>query len=100
VLVEKHDGTARLRIYGLAGEAGAEGPSPEPAAAPVPGFELSVSSDGALAQLWVARAILTAHGGRVRAAGPEGDAAAGGSRAYEVELAISGNPENGNRGVR
>ncbi len=103
VLLERLDGCARLRIYGVsgaAGAAGAESPAPEPEAAPVPGFDLSVSPEGSLAQLWVARAILTAHGGRVRAAGPEGEAAAGGPRAYEVELAISGNPEDGNKGMR
>ena len=100
VLLERRDGTARLRLYGVAGAAGAESAMPEPEAAPVPGFELKLAPEGALAQLWVARSILAAHGGRVRAAGPEGGAAAGGPQAYEVELAISGNPENGHKGVR
>jgi signal transduction histidine kinase len=100
VLLERQDGTARLRLYGVAGAAGAESASPEPEAAPVPGFELKLAPEGALAQLWVARSILAAHGGQVRAAGPEGGAAAGGPQAYEVELAISGNPENGHKGVR
>ena len=97
VLLERHGGTARLRLYGVAG---AESPAPEPEAAPVPGFELKLAPEGALAQLWVARAILTAHGGEVRAAGPDGGAAAGGPHAYEVELTISGNLENGHKGVR
>jgi len=65
--------------------------------APAPGFDLGFSAEGALAQLWVAREIVAAHGGEARAAGPEGDAAAGGSRAYEVELPISGNASNGNK---
>jgi signal transduction histidine kinase len=99
VLLERRDGRARLRLYGVGGadspaEAGAAGHEPPP------GFDLSVSPEGALAQLWVAREILAAHGGEARAAGPEGDAAAGGSRVYEVELAISENPGNGNQGVR
>ncbi len=103
VLLERLDGRARLRVYGVAGTPvpGLESPavsSPEPAAEPAPGFDLSVSPDGALAQLWVARAILLAHGGEARAAGPEGEAA-GGPRAYEVELAISENPGTGNKGV-
>lgn len=100
VLAERLNGRARLRIYGVSGAAGEESPAAEPEAAPVPGFELKLAPEGSLSQLWAARAILTAHGGRVRAAGPEGDAAAGGPRAYEVELAISGNPENGNKGMR
>ncbi|MFL6231851.1 MAG: hypothetical protein ACJ76N_01825 [Thermoanaerobaculia bacterium] len=99
VLVERLGGRARLRIYGVAGAAGPEGDAPaaEPeAAAAAPGFDLSVSPGGALAQLWVARSILAAHGGETRAAGPEGDAA-GGPRAYEVELTISGNPVTGTK---
>lgn len=98
VLLERLDGRARLRVYGVAG---AESPAEAPAAqGPPPGFDLSVSSEGALAQLWVAREILAAHGGEARVAGPEGGAVAGGPRAYEVELAISENPSNGNKGVR
>lgn len=98
VLAERLDGRARLRLYGVPG---AESPAAEPEVAPAaPGFDLSVSPEGALAQLWVARTILAAHGGRVQAAGPEGDAPAGGPRAYEVELTLSGNPENGNKGTR
>jgi hypothetical protein len=97
VLAERLDGTARLRLYGVTGAAGAEGAVPEAETAPVPGFELKLEPAGALAQLWVARSILTTHGGRVRAAGPEGDDAPGSPRAYEVELTISGNPENGTK---
>jgi hypothetical protein len=102
VLAERLGDRARLRIHGVAGAAGAEvaAPAAEPeVAAAVPGFDLSVSPAGSLAQLWVARSILAAHGGEARAAGPEGGAA-GGPRAYEVELTISGNPENGNKGTR
>jgi hypothetical protein len=67
-------------------------------AAPVPGFNLRVGAEGSLAQLWVARSIITAHGGEVRAAGPEDSS--GGARAYEVELTVSGNPGIGNQGVK
>jgi signal transduction histidine kinase len=105
LLLERLDGRARLRLYGVAGVVDPESPlavSPGPAAAAMtgttaaPGFDLGFSPDGALAQLWVAREILAAHGGEARAAGPEGDAA-GGARAYEVELPISGNASNGNK---
>jgi hypothetical protein len=104
LLLERLDGRARLRLYGVAGVVDSESPlavSPGPAAAmtgttAAPGFDLGFSPDGALAQLWVAREILAAHGGEARAAGPEGDAA-GGARAYEVELPISGNASNGNK---
>ncbi len=87
---------ARLRIHGAAGvDSPAETPPPE---GPVPGFDLRFSPGGALAQLWVARAILAAHGGEVRAAGPAaGDTSAGGPRAYEVELTILGNPGTGKK---
>jgi signal transduction histidine kinase len=104
LLLERLDGRARLRLYGVAGVVDPESPlavSPGPAAAmtgttAAPGFDLGFSPDGALAQLWVAREILAAHGGEARAAGPEGNAA-GGARAYEVELPISGNASNGNK---
>lgn len=79
---------ARLRIYGMAG---ADSPAETPPEAPVPGFDLRVSPGGSLAQLWVARSILAAHGAEVRAADPAGAAAAGGPRAYEVELTVLGN---------
>jgi signal transduction histidine kinase len=91
-------GRALLRIHGAAGaDSPAETPPPE---GPVPGFDLRFSPGGALAQLWVARAILAAHGGEVRVAGPAGDHPAGGTRAYEVELTILGNPEHREEGVR
>ena len=93
VLLERLDGRARLRLYGVAGAESPALESPEPA----PGFDISLSPEGALAQLWVARAILAAHGGEARAAGLEGDASTGAGRAYEVELAISGNLGNGNK---
>jgi hypothetical protein len=89
------DGRARLRVHGAAGaDSPAETPPPE---APVPGFDLRFSPGGALAQLWVARAILAAHGGEVRAADTAGDASAGGLCAYEVELTILGNPGTGKK---
>lgn len=93
--MEGHGDRARLRIYGAAGvDSPAETP---PSEAPVPGFDLRFSPNGALAQLWVARAILAAHGGEVRAADPAGDSAAGGPRAYEVELTILANPGTGKK---
>jgi len=97
VLLERLDGRARLRVYGVAG---ADSPAPEASepAPEVPGFDLSLSPAGAMAQLWVAREIIAAHGGEARAVGPEGgDPAAGTGRAYEVELTVSGNPGNGNK---
>jgi len=96
--LDRNDGRARLRLYGQAGpDSPAE--ATEAAEGPPSGFDLSLSTGGALAQLWVARAILAAHGGEARALGdPEGDAGlAGGGRAYEVELAVSGNLGNGNK---
>ena len=65
--------------------------TPETPEAEVPGFDLRFSPTGAVAQLWVARAILAAHGGEARASGPAGAAGAGGPRAYEVELTLLGN---------
>lgn len=94
-------GRVLLRLHGAAGpDSPAETPPPE---GPVPGFDLRFSPGGALAQLWVARAILAAHGGEVRAASPTGatgDHPAGGPRAYEVELTILGNPEHREEGVK
>ena len=98
VLLERQDGRARLRLYGVRGaDSPVETEQPEP---PLPGFDLSFSAGGALAQLWVARAILAAYGGEARAIGPEGEGMTGVSRVYEVELTISENPSNGNKGVR
>ena len=90
-------GCACTAWRGADSPAEADAAQPEP---PAPGFELSVSAGGALAQLWVARAILAALGGEARAAGPGRGGTTGGSRAYEVELTISENPGNGNKGVR
>ncbi|HKI02782.1 MAG TPA: hypothetical protein VKK31_12465 [Thermoanaerobaculia bacterium] len=91
--LEQNDGRARLRIHGTAGaDSPAAAETPETPAAPAPGFDLRFSPAGAVAQLWVARAILAAHGGDARASGPEGAPAAGGPRAYEVELTLLGNP--------
>jgi signal transduction histidine kinase len=98
VLLDRHDGRARLRLYGRPGEAETASP-PVPASTPVADFELSVSASGSAAQLWVAREIVAALGGEARAVGPEGGDAAGGAQAYEVELPISENPGNGNQGV-
>ena len=100
VLLERQDGRARLRLYG---ERGADSPVETDAGqpeTPPPGFDLSFSAGGALAQLWVARAIIASYDGETRAIGPEGEGMTGGSRVYEVELPISENPSNGNKGVR
>ncbi|MFL6196633.1 MAG: hypothetical protein ACJ75H_20795 [Thermoanaerobaculia bacterium] len=97
LLLESPGDRARLRVYGVAGP---DSPAVDETApvAPVPGFDLRVSAEGSLAQLWVARAIVAAYGGEARAAGPDGPA--GGARAYEVELTISGNPSIGNQGAK
>ena len=90
VQLQPADGRARMRVYGAAGE---DSPAaPETPAAPAPGFDLRFSPGGAVAQLWVARGILAAHGGDARVSGPAGDAEAGGPRAYEVELTLLRNP--------
>ncbi len=102
LLLESLDGHARLRLYGEAGAASADAPPAAETAqpGPAPGFDLTFSPGGSLAQLWVARAILAAYGGEARAIGPEGERMTGGSRVYEVELTISENPGTGNKGVR
>lgn len=93
--LERLDGRARLRVYGVAG---AESPvAAEPPETPAQGFELRFSPEGALARLWVARSILAAHGGEVRATAPAGVQAAEGAQAYEVELAVLGNPSTESR---
>jgi signal transduction histidine kinase len=92
VQLETSDGRARLRVYGMAGaDSPAQAETPETPEAEVPGFDLRFSPNGAVAQLWVARAILAAHGGEARVSGPAGAAGAGGPRAYEVELTLLGN---------
>jgi signal transduction histidine kinase len=100
--LESLDGHARLRLFGVAGAASADGPAVAETAppGPPPGFDLTFSPGGALAQLWVARAILAAYGGEARTIGADGEGMTGGSRVYEVELTISENPGNGNKGVR
>jgi hypothetical protein len=85
-------GRAHLRVQGEAGPdspANAERPVPPPG---LEGFHLRFSPEGALARLWAARAILAAHGGEARV-----EEASGGPRAYELELAVSGNQSIGNK---
>jgi signal transduction histidine kinase len=95
LLLAERDGRARLRMYAVAG---AESPAADtPADGSAPSFELGFSPEGALAQLWVAREILASLGGEARATGPQGGEAAGGARTYEVELAVSRQPSNGNK---
>lgn len=92
VSLEREDGRARVRLHGAAGP-------DSPAAAtetnvePAPGFDLRLSPQGAIAQLWAARSILAAHGGEVSEMGPAGVSAAGPMQAYEVDLAIAGNSQ-------
>jgi signal transduction histidine kinase len=101
VLLTRQDGRARLRLFGVRGaDSPVEADGAAPPEPPAPGFDLSFSAGGALAQLWVARAILAGYGGEARAIGAEGEGMTGVSRVYEVELTISENPSNGNKGVR
>ncbi len=92
VSLETEDGRARLRLHGAAGP-------DSPAAATeanveaAPGFDLRLSPEGAVAQLWAARSILAAHGGEVRAAGPAGISSSGPMQAYEVDLALAGHSQ-------
>ena len=92
VSLEQEDGRARLRLHGAAGP---DSPATvtEANVEPAPGFDLRLSPEGAVAQLWAARSILAAHGGEVRAAGPAGISAAGPMQAYEVDLVIAGNSQ-------
>ena len=104
--LERQDGRARLRLHGVAGpespavvSAGAAGDAAAGASTgPAPGFDLRLSPEGAVAQLWVARSILAAHGGEVRAAGPAGVSAAGPAQAYEVDLTIAAPKQSENKG--
>jgi len=86
--LQRLDGEARLDVYG---GTGAESPAATAPEAPVPDFDLRFSPGGALAQLWVARSILNAHGGEVRASG----SGAGNPRAYEIELKLAKNSGTG-----
>jgi len=92
VSLERENGRVRLRLHGAAGP-----DSPAAAAEtnvePAPGFDLRLSPEGAIAQLWAARAILAAHGGEVSETGPAGISAAGPMQAYEVDLAVAGNSQ-------
>ncbi|HEX9942216.1 MAG TPA: hypothetical protein VGG03_09390, partial [Thermoanaerobaculia bacterium] len=56
VRLERLDGRARIRIYGMADEGSPA--EPETPTEPAPGFGLRFSPGGAQAQLWVAHAIL------------------------------------------
>jgi signal transduction histidine kinase len=96
VSLEQEDGRARLRLHGAAGPDSPAAVS-EANSEPARGFDLRLSPEGAIAQLWAARSILAAHGGEVRAAGPAGISAAGPMQAYEVDLAIAGNSQLVNR---
>jgi signal transduction histidine kinase len=93
--LERLDGRARLYVYGATGAQSPadDGVSPQPE----PGFDLRFSPGGALAQLWVARSILAAHGGEVRASGPAERPGAGGLTGYEIELGLLGNPGTGTK---
>jgi C4-dicarboxylate-specific signal transduction histidine kinase len=92
--LERLDGRARLSFYGVAG---AESPEAAAASPQAPGFDLRFSPDGVEAQLWVARSILAAHGGEVRAAGRGEGPAAGDLTAYEVELQLPGHASTGTK---
>ncbi|HEY7216296.1 MAG TPA: histidine kinase dimerization/phospho-acceptor domain-containing protein [Thermoanaerobaculia bacterium] len=89
--LERLAGRARLYVYGATG---AESPAAEALPQQAPGFD---SPDGAQARLWVARSILAAHGGEVRAGGPEEKPAVGDLTAYEVELQLLGHPSTGTK---
>jgi signal transduction histidine kinase len=83
IRLERRDGHARIRI---SGRPGADSPASE-SAGPAPGFDIQPSAGGTLAQLWVARAIVAAHGGEARAVEPP-DPQWGAAQAYEVELSL------------
>jgi signal transduction histidine kinase len=99
VRLEGEDNRARLR---LAGNPGPDSPAVNSADAAtseseVPGFEPRPTPAGTLAQLWVARSILAAHGGEARAAGPAFPSAGGAPQVYEVELPVLGNSSSANQ---
>lgn len=86
----------------LAGNPGPDSPAANPAdtaagESEVPGFEPRPTPAGTLAQLWVARSILAAHGGEARSAGPAFPSAGGASQVYEVELPVLGNSSSANQ---
>ncbi len=80
--VESRGRQARVRVSGICGETGGTGPEP------APGFDVEVSPQGLLAQLWSARALLETQGGQVRDVGNSGC-----PRSYEVELSLAQDPE-------
>ena len=80
--VEARGRQARVWIAGMPGEAGGAGPEP------APGFEVEVSPDGLLAQLWSARALLAVQGGQARDVTMPGC-----PLSYEVELGLAHDPE-------
>jgi C4-dicarboxylate-specific signal transduction histidine kinase len=84
VRLERRDGRARIRIDG---RPGADSPAGPRETGPAPGFDIQPSPGGTLAQLWVARAIVAAHGGEARAVEPA-DPQNGAAQAYEVELSV------------
>jgi hypothetical protein len=92
VSLEREDGRARVRLHGAAGP-DSPATATETNVDPAPGFDLRLSPEGAIAQLWAARSILAAHGGEVSETGPAGISAAGPMQAYEVDLAIAGNSQ-------
>lgn len=84
VRLERREGRFRIRIHG---RPGADSPAVPESAGPAPGFEIQPSPGGTLAQLWVARSIVAAHGGEVRAVDPA-ESQDGAAQAYEVELSV------------
>jgi signal transduction histidine kinase len=93
VRLERLNGRALLRVYGIPGAD--RQPEPGNAEAPAAGFDLRFSPSGAEARLWVARSILVAHGGEARRVSTV--EATGDGRAYEIDLAVLGNQEDGAR---
>lgn len=87
VRLKRQDGAARIRIDGRPGP---DSPAAPEVSGPAPGFDLQPSAGGTLAQLWVARAIVAAHGGEARAVEPAGPER-GSAQTYEVELSVSEN---------
>jgi signal transduction histidine kinase len=84
VRLEQGEGRARIRIFGRSGPDSPAGPGDT---GPAPGFDIRPSPSGTLAQLWVARAIVAAHGGEALAVSPDSPDS-GAAQAYEVELSV------------